>query len=355
MQIEWLQIRQVRNLLDVELQALHPGINVFYGPNGSGKTAILEAIHCLSRCRSFRTARIDRVVNHQFPILQVSAGLNHADFGKVTTGVERGNGHINIRFNNASVNRVSVQAAQIPILTITPDSHELITGSPGHRRKWLDWAMFHMEHNYVEQWRSYHKALKQRNHLLKAGQQQGLGAWESRLEEAAIAINQARQAYLGELLQQLRRVCEQLGVICPQVDYEQGWPAGRELGACLQENRGMDAKLGRTRWGIHRSELAIKADEGLVAHSYSRGQIRLLINALSWAQAQVIHHRTGSPPVLLADDLLAELDQAAKQQILGIYQAYTGQVFITTTHDPLVMNLPEGKLFHVEHGQVNLC
>ena len=351
MRIEWLRIKHVRNVLALELRP-HPAFNVFHGPNGSGKTAVLEAIHCLSRCRSFRDARVERVVNREHKTLQVSAGLCHAGLGRVVTGVERGHGHIRIRFNHASVNKVSAQAAQLPVIAITPDSHELITGSPRHRRKWLDWALFHVEPAYLTQWRDYHKALRQRSHLLKSGKAHGLEAWEARLEQAAAEINRARLAYLAVLLEELRQLCDGLALPCPRVDYRQGWPAERALSACLRESRGADYTLGRTQYGAHRSELAITAEDGFVAHSWSRGRIRLLINALSWAQARVLHRRTGNPPALLADDLLAELDQAAQRRILQVCHAYAGQVFVTTTHDPAATDLSGGKLFHMKHGAV---
>ncbi len=352
MHLEWLRIKSVRNLLDVQLQ-LNPDVNVFSGNNGSGKTALLEAIHCLSRCRSFRTPRINHVVNHQQKTLQISAGLQHPEYGCLTTGIERGSGKIAIRFNHQNVAKVSSQAAEIPVIPVTPDSHELVTGSPAHRRKWLDWAMFHVEHGYIEHWRNYHKALKQRNYLLQHGMEEELDVWERQLAKAAIRINTAREKYLQTLLQQLESVAGQLAVDCPQLLYRPGWPDSRSLAACLKESRQQDVKMARTRYGVHRSELAISVNGGLIAHSYSRGQIKLLINALSWSQALVIHKHTGKYPILLADDFLAELDKSAKQRITEVYGGYPGQVFMTTTNDPFVTDLFKEKLFHVKHGEVN--
>ena len=158
MHIEWLQVRNVRNLSDQRIEP-GPALNVICGPNGSGKTALLEAIHILGRCRSFRTPGINRVIRYQQKELQISAGLRLPDRTLVVTGVERSRTALNIRYNQRTVRKVSEQAALIPVITVTPESHRLVSGSPVFRRRWLDWAMFHVKPDYIETWRDYHRAL----------------------------------------------------------------------------------------------------------------------------------------------------------------------------------------------------
>ena len=169
MYIEWLQIQNVRNLTDLRIEPA-TRLNILVGPNASGKTSVLEAIYLLSMARSFRTPRVREVIQHQQQSLLVTAGLRYTRSGLVNTGIEKGPGTTAIHFNGENVKKISEQARNIPLILIAPDIQNLALGSPRQRRHWLDWAMFHVEPTYLDDWRDYHKALRQRNSLLKGSQ-----------------------------------------------------------------------------------------------------------------------------------------------------------------------------------------
>ena len=155
------------------------GLNLVVGPNASGKTALLEAIHMLSRARSFRTPRIKEVIQKEQLTLQVSAQITNKQSRSISTGIEKGYGTTSIRYEGKALKTVSEQANNIPLLIITPDSHTLVTGAPRDRRHWLDWAMFHVEPTYIGIWRNYQRALRNRNNLLKqGGTNNQLSSWE---------------------------------------------------------------------------------------------------------------------------------------------------------------------------------
>ena len=258
---------------------------------------------------------------------------------------------MSIRYNDQDVRRVSEQAAQVPMIAITPDSHKLITGGPTHRRRWLDWAMFHVEHEYIESWRNYHKALKYRNNLLKQNQASQLAPWERTMQLTADIINVQRQVFLDELSRELVWVGQQLNIPLPTLEYHCGWQEGVALDQHLAECRKEDLERGNTRYGLHRCNLLITENGKQIGHYYSRGQIKLFITALSLAQGKVFKRRTNRQPILLADDLSAELDGDSQSRIIQTIIEHGGQVFITTTKEAITVDLAQQKLFHVEHGR----
>ena len=351
MQIEWLQVRNVRNLSNLRIE---PGaeLNIIFGPNGSGKTALLEAIHFLGRCRSFRTSGINRVIRHQQKELLVSAGLRLPDQSLVVTGVERSRETINIRYNNQVVRRVSEQAVQIPIITITPDSHRLISGSPVSRRRWLDWAMFHVEPNYIDTWRDYHKALKNRNKLLRNNRVEQLGSWEQAMALAAEKINRQRNAFIADVAAEMVRTAQRLGVPLTTLQYDRGWQQGVGLAQFLAEHRREDMERGMTRYGVHRSDIMIRQDGRDIGQYYSRGQTKQCIIALSLAQDSVFRHRIGQQPIILVDDLAAELDGVSQSRVIDVFAERGGQIFITTTATIPTSTHRQQTMFHVEQGRI---
>ncbi len=353
MYIDWLQIRHVRNLSEVRLEPVAK-LNVLVGPNGSGKTAVLEAIHFLSRCRSFRTPRVTQVIQGQKTALQISAGLYLPGEISVTAGIERGPGKMQIRYNGEDVRRVSEQAGHVPVVCVTPDSHQFITGGARYRRRWLDWAMFHVEPGYIECWRHYHKALKSRNNLLKQRQADQLSYWEKEMDVAATGINQARQVFIDDLNVSLALICKALTIPLPVLRYKPGWELKNGLAQCLKESRERDLENGNTRYGIHRSDLEIKDQDKEIGQLYSRGQLKCFLLALSLAQMQVFHSHKARYPILLVDDLPAELDGESQSRIIEMLMGHSGQVFISTTREAMIDRFQQEKMFHMEHGNVTI-
>lgn len=351
MHIEWLHVKNVRNLSDLKIEP-GPGLNVVCGPNGSGKTALLEAIHILGRCRSFRSPGIDRVISYHQRELQISAGLRLPDRSRVVTGVERSRTALNIRYNDRTVHKVSEQAALIPVITVTPESHRLVSDSPVYRRRWLDWAMFHVKPDYIQSWREYHKALKNRNNLLRRRKVNELGSWERAMWCAAKIMTAQRNAFIRDLSEAMQGTIWQLRIPVTTLEYDCGWQTGVDLDHYLAEQRRGDMERGTTRHGLHRSDITICQDGREIGHFYSRGQIKLCLAALSLALDSVFRKRTARAPVVLVDDLPAELDQTGQQRIIQALAKQEGQVFITATGDLPPAHHVKAKMFHVEQGRI---
>lgn len=354
MYIEWLQIQNVRNLTNFRIQPTNR-LNILIGPNASGKTSVLEAIYLLSMARSFRTPRIRDVIQFQKQSLIVTAGLRYARPGLVNTGIEKGLGTTTINFNGENVKKTSEQARNIPLVLIAPDIQNLVLGSPRQRRHWLDWAMFHVEPTYLDDWRDYHKALRQRNALLKDSSRVAatVFGWEQVMTETAHRLTRQRQRFL-------KMIGENLALIAPgrlpfpvRIDLYPGWQEDQPLSQCLEKSRETERLTGFTRQGLHCSDIRFFADERPLSSFCSRGQIKVFQVLLLVSQAKTLEAITGNRPLYLLDDFQAEIDGEASCRLLDLLGQQDAQVFSTaTTWQPAVPDLGDIKMFHVERGNI---
>ena len=141
MSLERLEISNLRNLQSVSLP-LHPYINLLIGPNGSGKTSVLEALHLLSLGRSFRSGRARRLVNDAAFSCTVFAEF--VDGGK--SGIQRGaNGESQLRLDGQSQVGMAQMAQRLPLVLFDPESMDLLDSGSKPRRAMLDWGVFHVE------------------------------------------------------------------------------------------------------------------------------------------------------------------------------------------------------------------
>jgi DNA replication and repair protein RecF len=179
----------------VELE-LGSGNNLIYGPNASGKTSILEAAAYLGRGRSFRGASTRELIRHEAEEFVL---FGRADTGprQVTLGVRNSRAGLEVHTDGEKKDSAAPLAEALPLQIIDPDVHKLIAGGPEERRRYADWIAFHVEHGYLERWRRFRRALKQRNAALRAGAQQGmLTGWDQELAELGVAIDDVRRRML---------------------------------------------------------------------------------------------------------------------------------------------------------------
>ena len=168
----------------------HPSINTLYGVNGAGKTSVLESIAVLSRGRSFRNNKVARIIGPAASGLRVYAEIqndpNAQKPGSKPTrlGLERDPNGWRARRDGEELKQLSDLAQALAVVVMEPNSHSLISGAPEIRRRYLDWGVFHVEPRYLEAWRRYARALKQRNAALRSGERAVLDSLESVLASA---------------------------------------------------------------------------------------------------------------------------------------------------------------------------
>jgi len=357
-----LDVCGLRNLKPIQLH-LSTTFNLLYGSNGSGKTSLLEAAFLLGRGRSFKNRQIQAVINESQAECTVF-GLSTEPSGReIPLGVTRyrqGSGIFKV--GGVSVNTASSLAEALPILLINQDGFNLLEGSPQHRRRFLDWGVFHVEQGYQRQFQRFQRTLKQRNSLLRHVRIDTdlLATWDKELVDSAELITAERKGYLERLLPVLNDVLQELSPELQGVRFAlfKGWDEDKTLSEILLEDRSRDQQFKTTHHGPHRADLRIRIDRHNASDVLSRGQLKILAIAMLVAQGYLYHQKTGRHGLYLIDDLAAELDLRHRMLVTRLLGRLGAQVFITGVDKHVLLGLWEGsppqaiKLFHVEQGEI---
>ena len=198
MPIQQLNVRSVRNLADVSFTP-SPQINIIHGVNGSGKSSLLEAVHLLGLCRSFRTNKLNHLIRAGDAICTVFAELDAMGSGMTQPlGVERSlEGDNRIRYAGNDIDLTTL-AELLPIQVINAETFQILEGSPAVRRQFLDWGSFHADPTFIRLWRAFKRVLKQRNSLLKYGKidHRIRAVWDREFVSYAEQLNTLRESYI---------------------------------------------------------------------------------------------------------------------------------------------------------------
>ncbi|MDT8437851.1 MAG: DNA replication/repair protein RecF [Wenzhouxiangellaceae bacterium] len=349
MRLETLHLTDLRNIAQAEL-AVGAGMNWFYGANGAGKTSVLEAIHLLARGYSFRTRQAARLIRDGSSALRVLATT--AEPGH-RLGVERDREGWRGRIDGRDGKRVSEFASCLPLVLVEPENHQLIEGPPALRRSFLDWGLFHVEHDYLSVWRTYARALRQRNAGLRDGADTAtLQAIEQIMAPAAARVDALRAGLVKTLQQRITALAASLGFALEPVrlEYAGADEPERHL-EVWQDARAGDREQGHTRHGPQRAHLSVRSGDRAAAHRLSRGQMKLAALLLRLALLGEMHDR-GIGAMLLLDDPVSELDGDHLSRLLAWLADWRGQVWVTAVDQPDVEKSADLQLFHVEQGKI---
>jgi DNA replication and repair protein RecF len=349
----------VRNLQPLTL-APSPRINILYGDNGSGKTSLLEAIHLLGLARSFRSSRLQPVIQNEVAACTVFGEVRRPDGSNCNLGISRNRqGESHIRINGESVRTAAELAHALPLQLINPDSFALLEGSPKVRRQFLDWGVFHVEQRFLGAWQRLQKALRQRNAGLRRGtlDPASQAAWDREMCLAGDEIDGYRRSYISSLKPVFEEVLAAL-VQLPELtlSYYRGWDKDRDLSEVLLGMRDRDQQLGHTHAGPQRADLRLRIGSHNAAEILSRGQQKLVVCALRIAQGRLLNQARRGQCIYLVDDLPAELDAQHRRVLCRLIEDLGCQAFITCV-DPQILgndwraDTPVS-MFHVEHGRI---
>jgi len=374
MHINKLSIENVRNIKHISIPNCD-SINVFVGDNGAGKTSILEALYIASIGRSFRHQQIKPMLNKEAHFLRVflectdDKGLPHK------VGIERNHKNdYQIKIDGQKVTSLAQLSLLLPLIVIDSTSFTLLDGSSSERRKFLDWGVFHVEHQFYSNWRHYSKILKQRNVLLrqKPSSYQVLKPWDSQFADYAVTVERSRLSYLANFSQAFTDVLEELDPALAadtSLLYKNGWGAKFNISdkneqitelnkekvlQCLQDNFNKDCKYQRTVDGSHRADMQLFTHKQLIKDCYSRGQKKTVVSALKLAQAKLVADISNKQPVILLDDMPSELDKNHLRNFFSYLSSMHYQLFITAVDQASFdgVSLEASSMFHVEHGEI---
>lgn len=353
-----LNVTALRNLHAVVITP-SPRINILYGDNGSGKTSLLEAIHLLGLARSFRSTRLQPVIQHGEEALTLFGELRVAS-GRHNLGVSRSRqGEFQIRIDGQSLRSTAQLAQTLPLQLINPDSFRLLEGSPRVRRQFLDWGVFHVEPRFLAAWQRLQRALRQRNSWLRRGTLDPAAefAWSRELTQASDEIDAYRRSYILALKPLFEATLARL-LELPDLalSYYRGWDRDRELGEVLQASLLRDQQLGHTQAGPQRADLRLRVGSFNAVDVLSRGQQKLVVCALKIAQGYLVNQSRSGECVYLVDDLPSELDEQHRRALCGLLEDLNCQVFITCVDEMTLRECWQTDtpvtMFHVEHGRI---
>lgn len=352
--IELLNLHHVRGLEETSLH-LGPSVNLWVGENGAGKTSVLEAVALLSYGRSFVTARNKSLIGFAASELTVFAKVrrqqqSHRMAVQLTRSGER-----RLRFDGAAARGQATLSRALPVLTIAPHIADLVTGSPGDRRRFMDWGAFHCARGEANVFSGLRRALLQRNTGLRSGtiSDTHLDAWDQQIGALGAQVDLWRESFVNQIRPVFQNVIEALGFGLPlDMQYLRGW-GSEDLVDALLQGRVRDRKLRSTQAGPHRAELEFRCGSERASEVLSRGQLKTMTVALILAQLHVAR-AVGAEPVLCLDDPGAELDGRFQQAMWGEVLRTGCQVLVTGIDVERVGLRPEevadAQVFHVKQG-----
>ena len=392
--ISHISLTNFRNYERLELD-LQPGMSLFQGGNGEGKSNLLEAMYLLAVARSPRASGDRELVRR--------ANGEGEFYTQVAADVRRRDDSVNLQINfrstaaatvaepnaarnapaspalrtqkyfrvNGAPRRASALIGHLNAVMFSAEDMEIVYGSPSARRRYLNILISQTDREYLSAIQRYERVLRQRNHLLRrirdgAAHANQLAFWNDELiKEGARIIAQrldtARRlsGSASPMYRGLSSGGERLSV-----EYKPNVVLPRETGiseegiselmrANMEERRAQELARGVTVTGPHRDDLALTLDGMAAAAFASRGQTRTAVLALKLAEAAYLRERRGQEPVILLDDVLSELDAARREQVLEHAAQYHQAIITTADADAIAPLLPSSAArFGVRGGSV---
>ena len=337
MQVARLRVRGFRNLRDQELD-LCAGITLLWGPNGAGKTNLMEALFTALTGRSNRTRSDRETIAFDRPLARVEADLvAGAERWTFLWSRERG-GERRHLLDGAPV-AGELADRRPPMAVFLPDRLALVKGPPGERRSYVDRLIGALWPSRTEARRAYARALAQRNALLGrvrtgAATADSLAAWELELAEAGAGLMSARRDAVLALAPEFTAAAAELGLDREgELRYRPRSKAAsaEELAAEFAERRDGDVERGYSTHGPHLDDVEIVLGDRSVRRYGSQGEQRSALLALLFAERRALLEARGSPPLMLLDDVMSELDPDRRERLAARLAEGGGQALITAT------------------------
>ena len=334
---------------------LHKNINLIVGENGSGKTSFLEGVHLLATGKNFNAAKRLDLIRDGSGSLGL-AGLFVGDSGlESKIKLEKSSSKSIYTFQGQAVKKTSEVAAKIPILVGNSRAADLLTNSPKARRDLLDRTAFHVEPGFLVVWHELRKALAHRNNILKSSRSSSqLTYWDKMVSEKSYEVDLCRKEIVNKLNNYLSNsgLSKDLGGVW--FDYHRGWNDDLSLSEHLKSNRESEFRIGYTLHGAHRADLRMRVAGKSGAKRLSKGQLKVAAFESIIALHEYISEKGAADPILLIDDLSAELDSVKISYLIDKILRLSGQKILSSIQ-PDMVELFDGmghKVFHVEQGNI---
>jgi DNA replication and repair protein RecF len=365
--LKTLSLEHYRNIGQLRLEA-SPEVNILIGENAQGKTNILESLFVLALLRSHRTHKDRELIGwdseHAVIAADITRKLGDVRLHLVISGQGK-----KARINGLEQQKLSQFIGTLNVVMFAPEDLEIVKGSPGIRRRFMDMEIGQVHPSYLYHLQQYQRIVVQKNQYFKKTGPGGtndmmLDVWNEQLARAGVKIIRMRQHFITKLqawAEQIHRGItggrEQLVVTYkPSVDFgeeEDETVLVNQFMIKLSQAKEQETRRGMCLIGPHRDDLSF-AVNGKDVHAFgSQGQQRTVSLSLKLAELELIRSEVGEYPILLLDDVLSELDRNRQSQLIETFRGKV-QTFITTTSIDSIeaASLKDARLFRVQAGRV---
>lgn len=353
MRLRRISLQHFRNIAFADLE-LSGRQQFLVGGNGQGKTALLEAAGFITALRSFRASDSRLMIAHEQAEAAVVMRLEHEQFGETVVSAKLRKDGKDVQVDGERVQRLGDYLGKFPTVVFSSQDQQLVRGAPAGRRRWLDLTLAATDATYLAALQTYARALAERNGLLKRGNPAAaeLAAFEQVLAPAAARLIELRSAGLKVLGDVLTAAYAEISAATEPAVFQYvpdfAEATTEAILAMLEKYRARDAQFRTTLTGPHRDDFAFMLKGHAAKDSASEGQQRSLVLALRLAQARWFQEKRGVKPVLLADDVLGELDPARRRRFWAALDPEL-QVIATGTSLPDA-DLGTWQVFNVASG-----
>jgi len=315
-------------------------INCFVGPNGIGKTNVLDAIYHLSFAKSYFNPVSTQNIKHNTDFFVIDGLYNKEERDeKIIVALKKGQKKT-LKRNGKAYNRFSDHIGFLPLVMISPSDRDLITEGSDTRRKFIDGVISQGDKIYLNDLIKYNKVVSQRNALLKyfalnaTFNADTLEIYNQQLNELGSSIFEKRDAFLKEFIPIFKARYKVISNDKELVNLVYKSDLFKDnLSNLLINNLNKDKILQHTSVGIHKDDLSFEIEEYPIKKFGSQGQQKSFLIALKLAQFDFIKAHNGVSPILLLDDIFDKLDEQRVEQIINLVdQENFGQIFISDTH-----------------------
>ncbi|WP_226389899.1 DNA replication/repair protein RecF [Penaeicola halotolerans] len=366
MHLENISLTHFKNYASQEV-AFSPQINCFVGPNGSGKTNLLDAIYYLCLTKSAFNAVDMQNIQHEADFFTIRSSAVKADKSYKLACIQEQGKKKQVSNNGKAYDRVSEHIGEFPCVLIAPDDTQLIKEGSEERRKFFDGILSQLDRVYLDQLMQYGHYLKQRNALLKQFaerqyiEQDLLDSYNSQLFRLGRLIYERRREFILSFIPIFEKHYAMLSDDKEQVGvrYESD-VAAADFEQAFRQSQRKDLILKRTTMGVHKDEFVFEIDGFPIKKFGSQGQQKSFLIALKLAQFEILAAEKGTKPLLLLDDIFDKLDDQRIAKLLELVAAQTfGQIFVTDarperSREILASIEAEVRFFEIQSGRVAL-
>ena len=365
MHLEKLNLTNFKNYEDGQF-TFGQQVNVIVGPNGSGKTNLLDAVYFLALSKSAFQTQDALTINHEADYFIID-GIFYHDHKpvQITVSLQRGQRKV-LMADKKPYEKVSDHIGRFPVVLVAPNDTDLVREHSEDRRHFFDGVLSQLDSDYLRDYLMYQQVLKQRNSLLKLFAERSqvdhdlLDTYDEPLLQLATRIHTRRQRFVGEFLPQFRAHYAYLSDEREAVDIVYESEAGHpDFADEFRRNRRRDVALQRTTMGVHKDDYSFlignrEAGPVPLKKFGSQGQQKTFVIALKLGQCDQLLAEKGVKPILLLDDIFDKLDDHRISKLIQlIEQQVFGQLFITDARPERTTQLLEGvrvdvRFFRVE-------